>query len=188
MALRILFLTALLLSLSTFVFAYDSIALTGFCASCHGTNGSGPGETIPHIGGQGKEYLSLALNEMKDQKRPSTVMTTITKGYSSEELGDMAVWFSKRQWSNSPNKINEAMATEGQALSKPCENCHGKKGEGKSFYPRIAGQPVQYLNKAMNEFKNNQRNADGVASMMDIIKGMRDEDLMALAEYYSGLR
>lgn len=173
---------------STYAAAVDGGSLSGFCTSCHGMNGSGPGETIPHIGGQTKEYLALSMTEMKEKKRYATLMQTIAQGYDPDEIELIATWFSQQKWVNSENKIDATLAEQGKATSDLCAACHGDKGEGAGETPRIGGQASQYLYYALLEYKNKVRNNDGGASLMEIVVEMDEKELKALAEYYSSLR
>jgi sulfide dehydrogenase cytochrome subunit len=68
--------------------------LANSCAACHGTDGKSPG-SIPAIYGKPADYLSKALMDFRDGKRPSTVMGRHAKGYSNEEIQLIAEFFSK---------------------------------------------------------------------------------------------
>lgn len=164
------------------------IRLAGFCSSCHGPSGSGPGETIPYIGGQTKEYIVTAMTEMKNKARHATVMEKISLGYTPEEIEAIALFYSKIPWKNSDNKIDKKLAAKGKGISKECASCHGEKGLGEGETPRISGQPAKYLYYALLEYKNKQRNNDGGAASMEIVTDLSDDQLKALAEYYSGLK
>lgn len=59
--------------------------LSNSCAACHGTDGMSPGE-IPSIQGKSAEFISIALIEFRDGKRPATVMDRHAKGYTDEEI------------------------------------------------------------------------------------------------------
>ncbi|MDR2870624.1 MAG: c-type cytochrome [Deferribacteraceae bacterium] len=163
----------------------DEISFVSYCTSCHGTNGAGPGETIPYISGQSKEYLAITMTEMRDATRYATLMQTLAKGYNDEEIEALAAWFAARQWVSNTNKTDSALAANGKALSESCSSCHE---ESMREVPRISGQPSGYLSKAMLEYKNMLRNNDGGAAMMIGVVDMSDEDIQALAEYYSGLK
>ncbi len=68
--------------------------LANSCAACHGTDGKSPG-SIPAIHGKPATYLSKALMDFRDGKRPSTVMGRHAKGYSDEEINLIADFFAK---------------------------------------------------------------------------------------------
>jgi cytochrome c553 len=67
------------------------------CAACHGTNGRpAPGSTLVALAAKPKEELALSLKQFKDGSRPATIMHQISKGYSENELGALAEYFSRQ--------------------------------------------------------------------------------------------
>ena len=65
------------------------------CANCHGTDGRSPG-IIPSIAGQPKDRLLQRLQDFKAGIDPrATVMSRLMKGYSEDELRDLAGYFSE---------------------------------------------------------------------------------------------
>jgi sulfide dehydrogenase cytochrome subunit len=71
------------------------VMLSNSCAACHGTDGRSPGE-IPSINGKSAEFLSQALHDFRDGKRPATVMGRHASGYTDDEIELIADYFSKR--------------------------------------------------------------------------------------------
>ena len=71
--------------------------LAGTCAACHGTNGATRGDTLPPLAGQPKQALSAALHDFKSGKRQATIMTQIAKGYTDEQIEQLAAWFSAQK-------------------------------------------------------------------------------------------
>jgi sulfide dehydrogenase cytochrome subunit len=70
-----------------------------------------------------------------------------------------------------------------EALAITCNNCHGVNGVsvGPSM-PSIGGLPESYLFNIMQEWKTGARYS---ATMGRLVKGYTDEQLDALAKYYS---
>jgi len=66
------------------------------CAGCHGTDGKSAG-TIPSIAGKSADYISQAMMDFRDEKRPSTVMMRHAKGYSDEEIKLIAEYFASKK-------------------------------------------------------------------------------------------
>ncbi len=68
-------------------------------------------------------------------------------------------------------------------LIQSCNNCHGVNGisAGQSM-PSIGGLPMHYLETTMLEWKNGTRYS---ATMGRLIKGYTDEEIVALAQYFS---
>ena len=59
------------------------------CAGCHGPDGRSPG-TIPSINGRSQAAIAEALRGFRADRRPSTVMGRIAKGYSDAEIDAVA--------------------------------------------------------------------------------------------------
>jgi sulfide dehydrogenase cytochrome subunit len=68
-------------------------------------------------------------------------------------------------------------------LANSCNNCHGTNGVsvGESM-PSIGGLPEAYLKNVMMQWKSGERYS---ASMGRLIKGYSDEEIAALAAYFS---
>ena len=64
------------------------------CNVCHGSQ-SYISPTMPPIRGADAGTLYTALIELKTDKRPSTIMGRITRGYSDEQLKALADYLSK---------------------------------------------------------------------------------------------
>jgi cytochrome c553 len=67
--------------------------LAATCTGCHGTNGATAGTALPSLAGQSKEALLASLQAFKSGSRSATIMTQITKGYSDEQLAQLAAFF-----------------------------------------------------------------------------------------------
>lgn len=67
-------------------------SLAASCASCHGTQGvAEPG--MVSLAGQPKDILLKNLLDFKTGKRPATIMHQLSKGYTDEQLEQMAAYF-----------------------------------------------------------------------------------------------
>jgi cytochrome subunit of sulfide dehydrogenase len=67
-------------------------ALAASCAGCHGTQGQAqPGMVA--LSGQPAATLRTALQGFKAGTRPATVMQQLAKGYSDEQLDQLARYF-----------------------------------------------------------------------------------------------
>jgi cytochrome c553 len=72
------------------------------------------------------------------------------------------------------------------AARTSCGRCHGVDGLGRGggAFPRLAGQPHEYLAAALQAYANDKR-ASG--TMQPIAAALDAEEVQALAAYYSGL-
>jgi cytochrome subunit of sulfide dehydrogenase len=67
-------------------------AIAASCANCHGTNGVSVG-TMPSLAGVAKADLVSKMQEFKTGKRTGTVMPQLAKGFSDEQIDQVAAWF-----------------------------------------------------------------------------------------------
>jgi cytochrome subunit of sulfide dehydrogenase len=67
--------------------------LAANCAACHGTNGVTDGIALPSLAGQGKGALLVALKAFKSGARQGTIMPQIARGYTDEQLAQLAEFF-----------------------------------------------------------------------------------------------
>ena len=75
--------------------------------------------------------------------------------------------------------------TDIEALAGQCVACHGAKGMSiNDSWPNIAGQKKEYLAQEITAFRNGTREN---ALMMPIVENLSDEDIQALARYFSAL-
>lgn len=62
------------------------------CAACHGTTGKPAGTTLPALAGQPKDTLAAAMRAFKTGARPATIMHQIAKGYTDEQIEQIAAY------------------------------------------------------------------------------------------------
>jgi sulfide dehydrogenase cytochrome subunit len=67
------------------------------CAGCHGTNGAGSGTALPVLAGQPKDALVKSLRDFKAGTRPATVMHQIAKGYTEEQIEQIAAYLAMQK-------------------------------------------------------------------------------------------
>ena len=67
-------------------------SMAAACAGCHGTQGvAQPG--MASLAGVPKDELLRLLMEFKSGRRPATLMNQLTRGYSDEQLAQLADYF-----------------------------------------------------------------------------------------------
>ena len=73
-------------------------ALAATCAQCHGTDGHAvPGEALVRLAGLPKDYMLNQLLAFRTGQRPATIMHQITRGYSQEQLEEVATYFAAQK-------------------------------------------------------------------------------------------
>lgn len=62
------------------------------CANCHGTAGiAQPG--MESLAGVPRDELAKKMLDFKTGRKPATIMHQLTKGYSDEQLSELAAYF-----------------------------------------------------------------------------------------------
>lgn len=62
------------------------------CANCHGTHGVAE-KGMESLAGQNKDELLKKMLDFKSGRKPATLMHQIAKGYTDEQLGQLAGYF-----------------------------------------------------------------------------------------------
>lgn len=83
--------------------ARKGLARAAACVSCHEGNGRSTGTSLfPRIGGQDFGYLYRSLREYRDGQRrmgwARMMMTDAVKGFSDDDLKDIARHFASMRW------------------------------------------------------------------------------------------
>ena len=83
--------------------------------------------------------------------------------------------------------FTQGKAADGATKAVVCASCHGPNGNSVNpDWPRLAGQSHDYMLKTMTDFKTGARaNNPG---MTDLMKGIADSDIAALATFIAGLQ
>lgn len=73
-------------------------ALAATCANCHGTFGRGidTGE-VPALAGMPATYMVAQMQAFKKGERPATVMHQLAKGFSDEQIQQIAAYFAAQK-------------------------------------------------------------------------------------------
>lgn len=66
------------------------------CANCHGTEGRAlPGNEA--LAGKDKDELIQKMMDFKSGRKPATIMHQISKGYSDEQIQQIAAYFAAQK-------------------------------------------------------------------------------------------
>lgn len=75
----------------------DGRRLYAACAACHGTNGASKGEALPALAGQPRSTLIASMRAFKDGSRPATIMHQIARGFSDDEIAQIAEFLERQK-------------------------------------------------------------------------------------------
>jgi cytochrome c553 len=152
------------------------------CYGCHGIpdyRNAYPTYHVPKIGGQHYAYLVAALGEYRAGARPHPTMKGQASSLSEQDARDLAAFFS----SANPVKSGGKATGTAPAAATTCVACHGADGVGiLPEYPTLAGQHADYLEQALKAYRKGSRQN---AVMNGMAGQLKDEDIRALAEYFS---
>ena len=76
--------------------AADLQLLAGSCSGCH-ANSAKLNTAIPRIRGLPATVIVEAMRSFRSGRRPATVMDRIAKGFTDDEIGRMAEYFSAQE-------------------------------------------------------------------------------------------
>jgi cytochrome c553 len=71
--------------------------LAAGCAICHGTEGRPVTKDVIPLAGLPKDHIATQMKAFRDGKRPATVMHQIAKGYSDQQIDQLASWFASQK-------------------------------------------------------------------------------------------
>lgn len=73
-------------------------ALAATCANCHGTDGRAIDKSeVPGLAGMPAAYMVAQMQGFKKGERPATVMHQLAKGFSDEQIQQLAAWFAAQK-------------------------------------------------------------------------------------------
>ncbi len=81
------------LSLCASADALQLRSMAAACSGCHGTHGVAE-QGMKTLAGQSKEDLLKKMLDYKSGKAPATLMHQLSKGYSDEQIDQLAGYFS----------------------------------------------------------------------------------------------
>lgn len=85
-----------IISLSSNLYAADASAgkaKSASCAACHGGEGISANPEWPNLAGQKEKYLVGQLKAFRDGTRKNSLMSSMAKGLSDEDVADLAAFY-----------------------------------------------------------------------------------------------
>jgi sulfide dehydrogenase cytochrome subunit len=157
------------------------------CNGCHGPSGVSTAPYIPTIAGLNFQYFYSAMEALKKDRRRSTIMGRIAKGYKTSQLQRMALHYGRQTWVGSQSAVDPELAQRGRDLhSEYCEKCHkdGGRFQDKDT-PPLAKQAKGYLLLMMHDYRTADTIMPQPPLMQERLEKLSDEDLAALSEFYA---
>jgi cytochrome c553 len=155
------------------------------CFRCHGKDGNSVRDYVPNLASQNPAYLFTQFEKFASGARKNYVMSKLAEILSAEERVAVAVYFSDKPVKPRENRPEPDMKGQ-QVYQSLCFACHGDKGHGSHTYPRIAGQPYEFLEKTLLKFKQGDESRKN-SPMTAVVGNMSDEDLKAVARWVANM-
>lgn len=168
--------------------------VSGSCFLCHGMQGESATELFPRLAGQNAAYIAKQLANFKSGERKSEIMPRMVATLTAEDMRALGKYFSGQKSPPHP-PADPRLAVKGEAVYRQggaatevaaCVGCHGERGHGSETLPRLAGQVAGYLATQLRDFGKRVRTNDN-AVMHTIAAKMTEDEILAVAEYLSGL-
>jgi cytochrome c553 len=152
------------------------------CHGCHGVpdyKNAYPSYRVPKLGGQNEAYLVAALNAYANGERPHPTMHAQASTLTPEERADVAAFLN-----GGGGLPAKQVAGTPPPATQTCVACHGADGASTVApdYPKLAGQPADYIVHALRDYKSGKRKNPIMAG---IISGVDEKDFEAIAEFFS---
>jgi cytochrome c553 len=167
------------------------------CGRCHEAPTHGPiSRQTPNLGGLSASYIAQTLRDYRDGRRQSGVMEPVATQLSDTDIERVSAHYAQLQPERRPAPVRDAEAVRrggqiaesglpGQRISA-CNACHGLDAD--AAYPRLDGQPAEYIEAQLNLYRNNRRDTGALARMMtDIAIHLNASEAHDVSVYYESL-
>ena len=163
------------------------------CSACHLPSAAGrPDGTFPQLAGQHTTVIIKQMADIRAGLRDNPIMYPFAATLvDPQELADVAAYIQTLKVPHDNGKGPGAapdLETGKKLYARDCETCHMKNGEGdgKKFYPVLAGQHYKYMLRQATEIRDGKRrNAN--PDMVKVIKTYSDKEIDAIVDYMSRL-
>ena len=158
------------------------------CAACHGPNGISQMPGSPSLAGQPDIFTQYQLVFMRDGAREVEVMKEIAKQLTDDNIRDLGAYYASLPPPKGLRPKPPVDDAKVKAVMDPrkCANCHKEDFSGQGETGRIAGQRMDYLVKALRDFRSGARRGRGMGAMMEVSVTLQDRDIDMIARYLAG--
>ncbi|MGO8952264.1 MAG: c-type cytochrome [Rhodomicrobium sp.] len=155
-------------------------AAAAACSGCHGEDGVSAIPTTPSLAGQDAQYLAAALRAYKDGSRSDETMKGLAAALDGNAVKNLPAFYASLQ-PKQPD-VRKPLTTE--EWTQRCDRCHGLNGNSiDPGLPELAAQRVEYLEKALHDYRTGARQSPRMAAMSSVLTEL---DVDNLAAHYAG--
>ncbi|WP_456415760.1 c-type cytochrome [Thiolapillus sp.] len=160
---------------------------TVLCKTCHGEDGKAVKPMTPNLAAQNADYLVDQLRKFRSRQRYDFWMTSLSQGFSDEEIINIAIWYSLKPEVSSATGDRNLIPKGQKIFQEHCSKCHRKDGKGNKGYARLAGQQADYIVKVLKAFRDRSGHRTN-PWMTAVALRLSEEDMQAVASYISHLK
>lgn len=174
----------------------SAMAMANTCAGCHGTNGQSVGPASPNLAGMSEAYFIESMegfkklpkgksHSMDDEARPATIMNRIAKGYTEEQIEQMAAVFAAMPVFKADVPHDPAKAKAGAEIyDRGCAKCHDENGSLPDDDAGIlAGQWLPWLKFSMADYQSGHREMP--KKMKKQVKKLDDAQIESVLHFFA---
>lgn len=156
------------------------------CGACHGEDGNSRIENTPDLAGQPRTFIETQMIYFREKLRRSEIMTPQAQGLDDETIVALARHYAGLEPKPRDGQADEKLIARGRELADAgrCGTCHLPDYSGRNQMPRLAGQREDYLNQTMIDYREQTRGGPD-STMIEIMRGMPDADIAALAHFFA---
>jgi sulfide dehydrogenase cytochrome subunit len=169
-------------------------AMANTCAGCHGTNGQSVGPASPNLAGMSESYFIDSMVGFKalpkgqnhaEDARPATIMQRIAKGYTDEQIEQMAAHFAALPVHKAKVPHDAKKAKSGaEVYDKGCAKCHDENGALPDDDAGIlAGQWLPWMQYSMVDFQSGHREMP--KKMKKQVKKLSADEIDAVLHFFA---
>lgn len=161
------------------------------CTKCHGDVGIAEDDDEVNLAGQIPSYLLKQLLDYKSEHRQERSMKKAVRKLNEQDMADLSQYYASLASAKAAYTVTGDIMTlvkkgDHTRMLKSCNSCHGQNGQGDAFEsPAIIGQKIEYFITTIEEMQEDDRTNDVYSRMRLIAKVLTEEELQALALYYS---
>lgn len=161
------------------------------CIKCHGDAGIAEDDDEVNLAGQIPSYTLKQLLDYKSEHREERSMKKAVRKLNEQDMADLAQYYGSLPLAEAAHTVTGDVMTlvkkgDHTRMLKSCNSCHGQSGQGDAFEtPAIAGQKIEYFITTIEEMQEGDRSNDVYSRMRLIAEVLTEDELEALAAYYS---
>lgn len=178
------------------------------CAACHGPDGTSPNPEWPNLAGQHADYLAGQLRAFRcaatgqpagctpRRSGNAALMTGPAMALDDGAIKALAAYFAAQAphpaAASAAPPAGATLFRDGKkdANIPACASCHLSDGRGDPAegVPRLTGQQATYVAMQLRAFKDGSRSGENSARMRDVVVGLSNAEIDAVAAFVAGLR